>query len=46
MALFVLLSALIFGSGYTMQEKYDYCKSIEFKAEYCETQKKIYESTK
>lgn len=39
--MFLLLAALIFTSGYTVQTKYDYCKEIEFKGEYCSLQKKM-----
>jgi len=41
MALFLILSALIFGNGYQAQKKYDFCKSKEFKGEYCKLQKKM-----
>lgn len=39
--MFILLAALIFTTGYTVQTKYDYCKEINFKADYCSLQKKV-----
>jgi hypothetical protein len=39
--LVAIIIAGIFGNGYQMQKKYDYCKSIEFKGKYCELQKKM-----
>lgn len=39
--IFLILVSTIFYSGYSFQTKYDYCKSIEFKGDYCKTQKKL-----
>lgn len=39
--MFLLLAALLFTSGYTIQTKYDHCESTEFKGEYCSLQKKM-----
>lgn len=38
---FIIIAVSLFSSTYQMQAKYDYCKSIEFKGEYCKTQKKL-----
>lgn len=39
--MFILLTALIFSSGFQFQQKYDYCKAEAFKPDYCKLQKSM-----
>lgn len=39
----VLMVLSLFSGVYQYQKKYDYCKSIEFKGQYCQVQKKLNE---
>jgi hypothetical protein len=41
MIVFLLIAGLIGFSGYTVQEKHDYCESIKFEAGYCKDMKKM-----
>ncbi len=44
--LFAFIGALIFGAAMEFQNKYDHCKSIAYKGEYCKMQKKLSEYEK
>jgi len=44
--MFLILILAVFGNLTQLQLKYDHCKSIDFKGEYCEVQKKLNESSK
>jgi hypothetical protein len=46
MLLVAVIWGLIVGNTAQLQLKYDHCKSIEFKGEYCELQKKLSELKK
>jgi hypothetical protein len=41
-----LLFGLLVGNTTQLQLKYEHCKSLEFKGEYCELQKKLSEIKK
>jgi hypothetical protein len=41
-----LIFGLLLGNTVQLQNKYDYCKSKNFKGEYCEVQKKLHEANK
>ena len=42
----IIVVLAFFGNGYQLQKKYDYCKSVQFKGEYCSLQKKLSEVKK
>lgn len=39
--MFLILAAIFFHSGYSIQAKYDHCKSLEFKGKYCSLQESL-----
>lgn len=39
--LVLLFGVLLFGGAVEFQNKYDYCKSQDFKTDYCKTQKTL-----
>lgn len=41
----LILALALFGNLAQLQLKYDHCKSIEFKGEYCSIQKELYKSS-
>lgn len=39
MFLFIFIGAMIMHGAHDFQKKYDHCKELEFKTDYCKTQK-------
>lgn len=41
---FTFIAILLFSNGYQFQSKYDFCKSNDFKFEYCKVEKKLHDN--
>ena len=39
--MFIMVILALFGNGYQLQKKYDYCKEIKFEGDFCKAQKKL-----